>query len=424
MERTQAATLVAAVLVVLAGCAGGPPGSVASGGGDDAAPAAQAGTPEGNETTADGNESGGENATADGRVELPPGVSLDGVTNASALVEAHRQALARSGYSFVLRSNLSSAFAGGVDQWVVLNGTVAAGLSPFRLRSVSRVTLGNGTADRADRTDQPVSVSDAWGNESAVVVRSSRDDLTQVQRVDRSATGGFGPGPDGPAGPGGATDARGFDGLLTQASVVETVLRSATFEVTDVSQVENLTMVTLNATEFDEGSLGSDRNVSTFRASLVVDEDGRVHSLDYLVSFEDAEGPAVRYRYRLTDVGDAEVRQPSWVDRAFEPVRTNVSMETVGDRAIRLANDGDGTLPAGSTVRLRHDGETMTFQLDRALRPGEAVFLSVDATGEMRLATDGPPADASPLSGDYRVVVRSPGGQVVFQGQIAIRASE
>lgn len=421
MKRTQAATLVAAVLVVLAGCAGGPPGSVASGGGDDAAPAAQAGTPEDDETTADGNDSGGENATADGRVELPPGVSLEGVTNASALVEAHRQALARSGYSFVLRTNLSSAFAGGVDQWVVLNGTVAPGLSPFRLRSVSRVSLGNRTTGQAD---QPASTSDAWGNESAVVVRSSRDNLTQVQRVDRSATGGFGPGPDGPAGPGGATDARGFDGLLTQASVVETVLGSATFEVTDVSQVDNLTMVTLNATEFDEGSLGPDRNVSTFRASLVVDEDGRVHSLDYLVSFEDAEGPAVRYRYRLTDVGDAEVRQPSWVDRAFEPVRTNVSMETVGDGAIRLANDGDGTLPAGSTVRLRHDGETMTFQLDRALRPGEAVFLSVDAAGEMRLTTDGPPEDASPLSGDYRVVVRSPGGQVVFQGQLSIQASE
>lgn len=418
MNRAHGAALAVAALLVLAGCAGSPPGSVAAEDGGTSATdrTEQPSTPESTPMPAQN-----ETNVSDDRVELPPGVTLDGVVNASALIEAHREALTRSGYSFVLETNLSSTFAGGVEQWAVQNGTVAAGLSPFRLRTVSRVLFENESAS------PPTTVSDAWGNESTVVARTQRGNLTQVQQVDRRV-GGFSTGQGG-AGPGGGPgmgpgSAPSVDALVTQTAVLETVLRSGRFEVTDVRQDGNLTLVTLTATAFDDAALGPGRNVTAFEASLLVDEEGRVRSMTYTLAFENGDDPAIRYRYRLTDVGQVTVEKPEWVAGAFEPVSTSVSMQTVEDNALRLANEGDEALPAGSTIRLRHDGSTVTFQLDDALRPGQAVFLYVDADGTPRLATGQPPSDARRLDGSYEVVVQTPGGRVVFQGQVTIQQNQ
>lgn len=81
-------------------------------------------------------------AQSAGNDDLPPGVTADGVTNATAPVEAHRTTLAETGYTILTRSS-SDAPAFGFETEGQSVVTVGPGHTPFRSTATARLSPGN-----------------------------------------------------------------------------------------------------------------------------------------------------------------------------------------------------------------------------------------------------------------------------------------
>lgn len=339
-QKLLSVALLVTVLVV-AGCVGGAGNGVSLQETTAAEEPTAAGTTAG--ATADGT-TGAETVTPSAET-LPPGVSEDGVENASELLRAHVTALGGTGYAFAIVANGSTTRG---DRTVrsnsTTNGTVAANASGFLVHSRS---------DRVRGNDSTSSAADVWANESAVLYRIQEENRTRYQRLNRST--GFAT----------ATD---YGSQFSGATLIRSALQTGDFTVESVDRGENGTLTTLVATEYVRS--GGDRdgnattgaaatatttaggatmdglNVTDYDVRMVVDDEGRVHELDMSIAVEgDRTSETVDYHYELTRLGGVTVPRPDWTADA-----ANASRSGGGSGATTVTVTADGADPAETTA--------------------------------------------------------------------------
>lgn len=366
---------------------------------------------QGNETnaTTDGNATAG-NATGNASAEaLPPGVSESGVTNASELVAAHVDVASGIGYEFTFQQNYSVDAGENAtlppslaDTTAVQNGTVAEGLAPFRVHTETERDTGN---------DTTMSTVDYWGNETLVALRAQQADQTEFRTFQR----------DGNETRAGALGRPAFDSVVTKSRLVEGVLQSGSFEVAGTEQVDDRTLVTLRATEY-QGTLGvAAENVTAYDATVTVDERGLIHGFEFALSSTTRSVPVqLNYSFELTQT-DVNVTRPAWVSEALAAAGQQVSVGTQNGTYLTVTNAGDQPLRAGTTVTVARDAGEETVELSEPLAPGTTAFVAFPE-GNATVSVGSPPdADAPALSGSYNVTVRSPDDQVVGQASFTFR---
>lgn len=237
----------------------------------------------------------GETNTPTDAERLAPGVTTEGVTNASALVAAHAETVEREGFRSFSQVNYTGTqygegpFAENVTRYVSAtpNATV------FRYRGHGRTVLdGRTNRSRWDR----------WTNGSVVLLHHRCTDSRNVVYERRVVT---------------SSD---FDGYATQFLPMVGLLREADYRVVAVNRLDDRTLVTLEAHELDESA---DTIATDIDARVVVDGAGRIHSLNVthrwpIESGEMAGTTAVqRFRYELREVGVERVPRPKWSERAM-----------------------------------------------------------------------------------------------------------
>lgn len=258
-------------------------------------------------------------ASPDTAAEYPPGVTAEGLENASALVAAHETALAEAGYEFTFSENTSyegivpefaeNETANFSDDYLYFfndtatvteeNGTVARGLAPGRI-------LGEGSV-RYDEYRHEYR-TDTWANESVMVSRTEYANQLLLQRATLVREPGEDP----------FVLARAdVNATLTKAHVVNLTLHSGEFAVAGVNRTGNQTLSTLEAVEYDgyDSVFLGPENVTAYDATVVVDERGRVHRLSTTVEGTEYEHVYMHYEFELTRLGPVDVDRPPWTER-------------------------------------------------------------------------------------------------------------
>lgn len=369
MWNRKLATLILVAALLSAGCVSDNPGGVTTA-----------------ETTTDG-----PNTTTFDR-EYPPGVTADGIENASALLQAHAASVTETGYEYKYRENASQT--GDGDDFVsVERGAVAAGGTAF---------------ERIIEIEQAKSRYTAalWVNESVMLSRTTNGDGTQYNKRYRN-------------------DERDSSRPVEQLFRLRRALEHGAFDIADTTTDGDATYVTLTATEYvgDES-----RNVTAFDARLVVDRTGRIHELDIDLSYVDRNGAVMRerHRYELTTQAVTTVQQPSWANEALSAVDTSIRVDTEDNRLITVTHRGGDTLSAGSAVTVEHDGETHVLELESALKTGSVVYVYFPTNADAPVLVRERPSEdvnAEEFDGEYAVSVTDADGNRVAGVGFAVESA-
>lgn len=268
---------VLAIVVVAAGCAA-PLG-----------PSPSTDTPTESNPPNDTATSPTNHGTPDETETLPPGVTSDGIQNASRLLAAHVAVLNETGFVGVGNGNGTIVRNGIlVDVESHQRNVVATNASPY---------LRNRTVVAG-----PVRMEwEAWGNESVELRRTKEGDGWSYNRRE-------------PAAPftlaGKALLGPYLEGGVYALNGSETVDGETRYrlETTEVGDAEALGEALPDATE----------RITAFEATVVVDARGRIHSVrataEYVIRGQDATH---QLEYRLEALG-ATVTRPDWADTARE----------------------------------------------------------------------------------------------------------
>ncbi|WP_137283673.1 DUF7537 family lipoprotein [Halorussus salinisoli] len=296
---SRRAALVVAAMILLAGCAGSDGTTPTTTTAETPTTVEDRTT---TETTATSVTSPNETTTttmnASANESLPPGVNASGVEDPSVLVEAHRSGLNNSSFAFEFRSNVT---VGETSQWTRQRGTVETGRSPLVVHSDSVRNLTEGTTRVA---------TDLWANDTSVVVQYRREDRTELRRYNRSGgnvadeTWAHLPRAD-------------LDSQVTQAWLVELALTAGKFDLARVDDRDGQRVAVLRATEAVDSA-----NLTDLNATVVVDAEGRVHSLSLTAASEGNDESRIHYEFELTEVGTVTVERPTWVGAATPPTET------------------------------------------------------------------------------------------------------
>lgn len=238
----------------------------------------------------------------------PPGVSDGELDSTSSLLRAHTSALLADGFSANGSANVT-VYRRGVlvdvertaDRSVVVDGT------EYRQ---SQQTVAEATVGSANRRTQ------IWGNDSVEARRTVENGQTSYETREGKP-----------------------DASLSAAFLMRPYLRSANYAVTDSGNASGSSSsddaigggmrYTLTATELEnatriENSLPDGASdPRDFSATVVVDEDGRIHefdaSLDYTIRGSDRTHTI---SFALQKLGVSSVSSPSWVDEALSEAGT------------------------------------------------------------------------------------------------------
>jgi hypothetical protein len=320
---------------------------------------------------------------------LPPGVTTTGVSNGSVLVEAHFGHVRSQGY--VASTNLSTRGIGvnmttRTEQRWARDGT-------FLIESSSRSSMGDGAAT-------------FYSDGTTTFVRTSVDDRTTYSAIDR----GY------------------YASQWNDSTTLEAFVSFGAFDVSDVRRTDGTTLVTLDASaprdtsagdpHTPELSLPSSDRISALDGTMVVDLEGRIHSLTMAFDLS-AEGSSdeARYsfRYRFADVDVDRVESPSWIETARERVTMADVTVDVRDDVVEITHQGGDPIPANASVSLvetgiRSGNSTMvTARLESSLEPGVTAYLyrPEGASGfEGRVVVgDRPTGAVAPLPGAFRLTI-------------------
>ena len=346
--------LAIAVLLVTAGCLGAP-------GTDSAEP-----------TPADG---------------FPPGVTEDGVENATELLDAHNAALAESGYAFRVDSETEQTENGTFDSALDNSTTTYTGRvagTEFRLHVEGQSVDDNPTVD-------------AWANNSVMLTRSEFGNQTRFNKGQRETN---------------------HNPWNTQ---LRSILDTGDFDVTERYVTDGKTFLVLRA---DELRTEHSDAYQTFDARAVVDLDGRVHELNATTTSESPSGTWTHtFNFELTEIGVEAVERPDWADRAESVVSASVSLDSTRDQVVLQHEAGD-PLPEGTTVELTHDGETHTFTFDQTLDVGERAYVVYPADGGAPvLHFEEPSGEFERIQGDYEVSVTGPDGASILNAGFGVESA-
>lgn len=231
--------------------------------------------------------------TAEPKDKLPPGVSEEGVQNASVLTTAHTQTLAQTG--FVAASQGKAT--------VVRRGTLV------EARTGMKATVeANRTAYRATRSTEASYFSrqrDAWFN-----VEESRSQAF-FRRIESPGETTHG-----------KRDPHSIE-TLAGKGVLRSHFQGGNFTVANVESANETTRVTLTANSVENETAllktlpdGAER-VTSYEGEAVVDGQGRIHSFTATVEYV-IQGQKETYEvtYEIRQIGDVSVQRPDWVDKA------------------------------------------------------------------------------------------------------------
>lgn len=253
--------------------------------------------------------------------------------------------------------------------------------------------------------DATISV-DRWGNGTVVLSRIRIDNRTRyLKQYVNESSGPFDVSPVTVSPDRLAADHTG-------ANLLQGALRLGNYSVVETRTVGNATLTTLRADgPADAGGLGAG-GIERFDATLVVDQRGRVHSLNLTIAGDRLGN--VSYSSELLALGHPGPVEPVWTDEARATVVADVSIEPAGDQFV-VTNERGDALPANATATVVHGGTNETLELGEPLAPGESAYVSSPADGSAPVLTHEPPASENvrALAGEYEFVVRSPGGRVL-----------
>jgi hypothetical protein len=237
--------------------------------------------------------------------DLPPGVNESGVENASALVAAHRDSLADTGFSFEFRANVS---AGPASQWTVQRGTVQANASPLSVRSTSVRDLDGQTTTFA---------TDLWADDDSVAARHSRGNQTELRRYNRSGDN-VGVYDESWA----HLPRADLESQVTLSWLVELALTVGEYDLDRVEERDGDRVAVLRATDPVAAT-----NFTDLNATIVANSEGRVRLLSLTATAEDDAATRIHYEFQLTEVGSVDVNRPEWVTEAEPPEEANETTE-------------------------------------------------------------------------------------------------
>lgn len=219
---------------------------------------------------------------ADGPTEddltYPDGVSENG-TNVSALADGHAEALNGSSFSLAVDSTQNSSMG---NQSFEVTAAVSADRETVR----ANVT-GGGQQSTLYLTESQRYTRMTTGNDTVYDV--SERESSGMQLVPSSYSG---------------------------AAYVEqfAAQTDANFTPTDVREVDGTPVVVLSA---DGGNISDESPIVNYDATILVDEDGVIHSLSVTAEAEqDGETSTVSFSMNVTDVNDTSIEEPSWLDEA------------------------------------------------------------------------------------------------------------
>lgn len=314
MQR-RAALLV--VLVVLAGCAGpsdrdattAGPTTAVSPTGDPTTTASPTSAPTTTGEQGDANVTTTATTTTLEPDRLPPGVTADGVENATVLVEANVAALNATGWRYHIEYRSVVEFPGSnatLDATRTKRAAVTAGMTGYRLNRTDRETTRRG-----DRENVESQHRETWSNGTLSLVRLATNNRTVYQ-----------PAPE--YGPGGQTER---ESRLAERTFLAQYLGMGDYEVAAVNRTGDGSRVRLVA----DGASSAGTNVNRFRAIAVVDDRGRIHR--FTVALEgttNGRPTAVEGQYRLTGVEVSSVAEPGWLDAALAATNATANATTAG----------------------------------------------------------------------------------------------
>lgn len=266
-SRRVVSCLLVCVLVAAAGCAGLSPSgsagqSLQSDGGDAAVSA--------------------------------PGVSADGLQNASELTAANREALLSSGYVAQVR----------------LDATMTRGERSRNFSLAQREAVEPSATEFVYQTVRQVSSTRSrmavWSNQSTAVLRNQRSNQTNYQRVQRSR----------------------IVKQLTGQQLFAQYVAAGNYTLANTTTTDNETVYVFRSDEYAQQTakaMPSVENVSSYQSRFAVDSAGRIQYMDVTMRYSGPRGGTaeMQIRYVLQKTGDVSVRKPGWVDEALSSSGSN-----------------------------------------------------------------------------------------------------
>lgn len=306
--------------------------------------------------------------------ERAPGITNGTLANASALVEANRDAVTTDGA--ILRINESSD-----EMDIDARLAVGAGLSTHSLAASGRIG------------GQQSTTIDQWSNETTQFVRTSADGETNYRVLD------------------------GPEEELTGLSAIYGFLSTGEFEVANRTTDDGLIVLTADSASNVDTSTSA---LEQFDGRLVIAESGQIHSLSVTLV---RDGEQVSYRYELQQAGVERVPKPNWLADvpSGATVQAQFSVDVEDDSYLTLTHTAGDVVPSGTTVRVESNGTTGTARVDSSLSAGDTRYLYFDTAAEqLRVSTDRPEQGAiSPVTSPVSVQIATDGGAVLHSSSMA-----
>ena len=346
------AVIAVALVVAFAGCTG-------FGGGTD--------TPGDSSATPTASPPPTEPPTSTPAEGHPPGVSDDGLANASALVRAHADAVNETGYRSELVTTVEFADedASIGPATLTFEAAVPADGRPYRITQ----TNDGGLSEDYEWV--------TWANDSVRVTNHT------TYPPFGNATSKYEMDDPRPAPPDVA------------ATAFYEFLRMGEFEIAEAGEDR----LTLRATGANESA--TDVNVTSYEGEVVVDRRGVVREGNVTVEYV-ADDQQIRTSLEYTvETGDVTVEKPAWVGTAIHEASAITVDATVEGEYVAVTNTGREPIPAGYEITLMERTENgwsgSPATLSEPVEPGETVYVSIDA---YRTVVDrSPPEDPDPLKG-------------------------
>ncbi|WP_135853470.1 DUF7537 family lipoprotein [Halorussus salinus] len=223
--------------------------------------------------------SGGDGAQTLDDVTYPAGVSENG-TNLTALADAHENTLQNQSFTLEVASTVNSSMG---NQSVALDAAVGADREEIRV---------NGSALGQD-------VSVYVTEEKRFTRLNVADGEARYQVADRTPE-----------------SSQIVPSSYTGRSYLDRFAGSGNFTPTGVRTVEGTTLVVLEA-DGSNATQSQQMNVTDYNATMLVDQQGVVHSVSVEVSAaRQGQQARTEFSMNVSDVGETTVAEPAWLDEA------------------------------------------------------------------------------------------------------------
>jgi hypothetical protein len=189
------------------------------------------------------------------------------------------------------------------------------------------------------------------------------------------------------------------------------------YEVTNVTRVDGMRIVTLEASIDRVGNDGVDDTTGLIR----VDERGVIRYAETNVTYE--EGTTYTTTYDVVELGVDPPAQPAWADDIppSASLQLELDIHEFDATSVELVHLYGDAVPAGSTVTLVSNDTTYETTLDESFGD-DARHLWVDTDGTLRVTVDEPESsEVQPLAREVSVTVRAPDGQRLFELSVGRR---